>query len=590
MKLFFTTFLLFLSYSLLLSQFHKASVQEDYTYKVEEVQLPNAQYRSTPNEFKQIANFPKAHLANSNIKNFRNVSLEDITGDGVQDIIFVANNRLLVYSKGILLWEKTLLGVGTYPPSIADINNDGTLEIVQATGGPRERGRIYVVNTAGQDLAGWPRNYEDHWILTAPSLSDVDGDGTLEIAFIERINSNIGNVHLVTADGNPYNQNWPVSIPGTPAVTPSIGDVDNDGTKEIVVYSTTIMYQFDLEGNLEPGWPIDNPNTRFSFQAPILADLDQNGDLEIIGASHGNIPEYYVLNHDGTPYKTWPILVPQQSWTFSSPTVVPIDNELQIFMSRPNDSSPSEANKDMLYAWKEDGRLEDAFPIEKIGGLDAGIITVANIDQTEDYELLFGSNMIGDSLTTGFIHAYKMDGSGELPGFPLRPLGWTLQNGAAIGDVTGDGRMNLVALSYSLNFGAAPDSLYLNIYDLEESYAPEKVLWSNFKGNNTRDGLIAPNSVVASLSNTPITGLTIQVQPNPIKQTGFVQMTLTNAEFLSGTLYNLVTGQEVLNLFDKVFSTGTHQITLPKLPVGIYSFSVSNRYNHKTNSKILVTK
>ena len=156
-----------------------------------------------------------------------------------------------------------------------------------------------------------------------------------------------------------------------------------------------------------------------------------------------------------------------------------------------------------------------------------------------------------------------MDGSGELPGFPLRPRGWTLQNGAAIGDVNGDGQLNLVALSYSLNFGASPDSIYLNIYDLAESHQPEKILWSNFKGNNTRDGLIESNSMATSIVSPPIMGLKMQVQPNPIERTGFIQIELTKSEFLSGTLYNLVTGQSILNLFEKEFSEGIHQINLP---------------------------
>jgi len=115
-------------------------------------------------------------------------------------------------------------------------------------------------------------------------------------------------------------------------------------------------------------------------------------------------------------------------------------------------------------------------------------------------------------------------------------------------------------------------------------------LWSNFKGNNTRDGLIAPNSVVSSLASPAISGLKIQAHPTPITQTGFIQIELTKGEFLSGTVYNLVTGQFILNLFEKEFSAGINHVPLPNLPTGVYTLSVINTNNHIANCKILVTK
>ncbi len=574
--------------SLLQAQYFKGAVQEDYTYTIEKIATPFAQSRNNPATFQQIEGFPKAFEASTNLKNFRNVTLEDIDGDGVQDIIFAANDRLLAFSKGALLWDKPLIGIGSYPPSIADLDKDGAIEIVQATGGPNVQGRIYVMDAVGNDLPSWPKSFDNNWIITAPTLSDVDEDGVMEIIFLERINSMIGYIHIMTKEGNSFSPDWPVAIPGTPAVTPSIGDVDNDGEKEIVVYSSSSMYQFNLAGDLEPGWPIENPATKFSFQSPILVDLDKDGDLEIVGATHGTIPEYYILQHDGTPYKNWPYIVPQQARTFSSPTIVPIDDQYTILMGRPNGSSSNGLHKDMLYAWNEAGDLLNHFPIEKSGGLESGIITVADIDERSDYELIFGSNMF-DSLGNGFIHAYKMDGTGEAAGFPLRTRGWTLSNGAALGDVTGDGSLNLVALSYTVNFGAATDSIYLNIYNLSIGYAPDRILWSTFKGSNTRDGLVTP-SIISSLKEQPIPYMRMEVQPNPIQNKGKVVLELTQSDDLKGDLYDLSTGQHLLPLFDKSFAIGKHEVLLPTLGRGIYLIRVTNFKNNSTNSKILVTK
>ncbi len=574
-------FLLVFIPALAQAQYFQGFIQEDYTLKVKKINLPISQARSQPATFDQLEGFPKGFRADPNTKNFRNVTLEDIDNNGTTEILFSADNRLMAYSGNTKLWELGMTGIGIYPPSIADLDGDGEKEIVQVTGGNGRKGRVYLVDKNGGVLPGFPKNYADHWILTAPALSDVNGDGTMEIIFIEGLLPG-GFIHIINKDGTNFSDNWPVRLPGTPAITPTIGDVDNDGEMEILVYSTTIMYLFDLEGQLEAGWPIVNPDTRFSFQSPILADLDGNQDLEIIGASHGNTPEYYILNHDATPYGVWPFLVPERRGTFNTPTVVKLDNIYNIFMSRPIGEAP----KDMLYGWNEAGDLKEGLPIEKAGGLE-GLISIADVENDGQMELIFGSNLI-DTLGYGFIHAYEMDGGGELTGFPLRPRGWTLMNGAALGDVNNDGKMDLTALSYTTNFGNGIDSLFLNVYDLQIPYQPEKILWTTYKGNNTRNGNL--ETALISPTNDPILEeINIEINPNPIQSQGVIKIELEKQETITGQLYT-ITGQFLARLFKKSFSKGTHYVPITNLPAGIYLLKASNLQGKYLSTKIVVLK
>ncbi len=500
------------------TQYYQARTSEDQRLEFRKIPISGpAHLRNTPSP--QISGFPIGFPANRNFKNFRNVALADIDKDGIPEILTGINKTLYAFKSDSLLWQTPLDGLAIYPPSVGDIDNDGAIEIVQVTGGQGEKGRIYVFDRDGTPIEPWPIGFNDNWILTAPALSDLDNDQTLEIIVNER-DSPSGKVHILNLDGTSFNSNWPVSLGGTPAVTPSIGDIDNDGEKDIVVFSTTTQFAFDLDGNLKEGWGFSTePFQKYSFQSPILIDLDQDGFLEVIGATHGDVPQYYVLEHDGTFAPNWPIDVPGSSWTFNTPTVVPVQGVYNIFMSRPlfQDTVNS-----MLFSWTSDAIPKAGFPIVKTGGLE-GLISVADVDGDDEFELVFGSQM-ADSDGLGYIHAYEMDGVTQVPGFPLQPRGWTFMNGVSIGDVNNNGRMDLVALSNTVeNITGTPDSTYINVYELEVRYAPQKVLWSTYKGSNTRDGLIG-SDLVSSL-DTKSTPIDVVVFPNPTDDLLTIELT-----------------------------------------------------------------
>ncbi len=530
---------------------------------------------SMENKMPQMTGFPKVFPANPSFKNMRNLTLTDVNNDNAEDIIFATDSKIYACSYQGLLWEQTLTGTAIYPPSVGDVNGDGQDEIVQVTGGQPANGRIYVFDKQGNVLNGWPVSFNNNWIICAPALSDLDNDGKMEIIVNERI-SPAGKTHILKYDGSSFSAAWPVTLDGIPAVTPSVGDVDGDGEKDIVVCSTKSRYVFGLNGQPKQGFPLTTaPNQSYSYQSPVLADFNGDNKLEITGATHGDAPQFYVMNYDNSPYQQWPVGVPNSSWTYSTPTVVKINNQWQIFMSRPIGSD----TLDMLYGWDDSGNMLTGFPIVKSGGLE-GYSSVADIDNDNNFEIIFGSNL-KDNNGEGFIHAYNMDGTGELSGFPLKPKGFTFMNGVCIGDVNGDALTDLVALSYSLNFGTEPDSVYINVYEMNTPFSKSKVLWGTYKGTNTRTGLWTETLLNAPVQVT--SDVKIELYPNPVMDV----LHIKNAAEISGITIFDATGRIVFYRSVIPVGNAVAEVNLNSLAGGVYHVVMSGKTRQVGNGVII---
>ena len=226
---------------------------------------------------------------------------------------------------GTLLWNRPALDfspgtgdgipdavVGT--PAIGDIDGDGKNEVVW--GGLDAR--VYAVNGLdGTDKSGWPIFVRDT-VFSSPALFDMNGDGKLEV--IIGVDSHLepavgtlagGYLHVFFPTGQPTSSPWgdppgtltlpAPEMPGFPQYipsahsSPSIGDIDGDGSPEIVFGTgpststgTRYVYAVKCDGTPSPGWPVTVDG--WVSSSPALADVNGDGILDVIITDDGTFP------------------------------------------------------------------------------------------------------------------------------------------------------------------------------------------------------------------------------------------------------------------------------------------------------------
>ena len=156
-------------------------------------------------------------------------------------------------------------------------------------------------------------------------LEDLNLDSQLEtIAFGNYWAANTGYVFAWQRNGQQLNSNFPIAIADQNVALRSafgprllVGDVDGDGSREIVVEegttsSTSTLRLFASEGTPKP-WSA--PVFTGHPTEMILADLDHNGKLEtIVAVDTGSQKLVHVLQPDGTERPGWPVILAWDSF------------------------------------------------------------------------------------------------------------------------------------------------------------------------------------------------------------------------------------------------------------------------------------
>jgi len=310
----------------------------------------------------------------------------DLNNDGLMEIVITAKKgssgsvAVLDPISGNVIWSLPY-GGDHVPCEIIDLNNDGIPEILM---GPQ-----YINGSSGGVLALHGNNGSVYWYNrqaackgTYIAVADIDADGYPEI-----FSATPGRITALTYDGHIFASTY-TYYPCWGGM--SIGDTDFDGVFEVYLAERSESYPSYPSGgrglrafwadNLTERWA--HPDILCSSQAPVLADVDKDGDLEIIVHHQSGRPGLAVINTDGSVNTYNEIYRKQMSIRELSrghvnPPIADVDDDgnLEIILCGDASHNPTSPNIWDLVDWKLDATL----PFQS---MDPGTVADINGDGT----------------------------------------------------------------------------------------------------------------------------------------------------------------------------------------------------------------
>lgn len=525
-------------------------------------------------------------------------AVADLDGDGKPEVIGAAYTLFILNGEdGSVQWSVDPPGSRIWPGVVlADLSNDGDLEIVVASGG----GNVSVYNHQGSPEPGWPQNPASNEFRSL-AVGDLDDNGDMEIV-VGQARLDKVNVWVFEHSGN-IRAGWPqiTSAEGSAAGLYNdnigLGDLDGDGQLEVIVPSDTItigayepngsslptneMYHdhsghdmdfwaevpayIDLEYETRGWGPCYTELTaRANFANGPANVVDVNGDgvneVVVIGDVHDchtspytdlyNTP--YILNLDRTRFNAGGF-----DWT--TPPVntgAPVIQDYDVIESvQPNPVTvdlDGDGNLEILYP-SYDGRMH-AIWLDKTehGNWPYSIYNaaegfyrfasepvVADLDNDGHPEVIFASWVQKGTYRTGKLHILDYLGN-PIHELDLPPAyGSPDWNGAlaapTLANIDADADLELVLNTAHSGFAA---------YDLPGT-ADARILWGTGRGSYQRTGAILQGNLEASAKQAsdpvPASGDTISYtillqNPGPALEAATMTDTLPSGVAFAGNL------------------------------------------------------
>jgi outer membrane protein assembly factor BamB len=439
---------------------------------------------------------------------FSSPTLADLDGNGSTETIFVgsSNGHLLRVdgSDGSVVWSRSISSVSGFnqPGCTAGvIRSSPAVGMLRApAGSPVQAVAVGVgdnpfTQSTGGVIAFRASDGVPLWhfrtgnyggdscsdgVVSSPTVTDVDKDGDDEVLF----GSFDHGFYILNNDGTAY-PNWPQWFLDTHWSSPAVGDIDRDGQNEIIVasdegrtnptcpypldwgwnYCGGSVYAMRLDGARLSGFPY------YTWQIiqsqPALADLNQDGYLDIIfgtgafyaadtAASNYDTFRLFAIDRNGNDLPGWPVNL--NGTTEGEPAVGDIngDGDLEVVMGTGTaycfqtvcNGLRYGTNQGVVFAFNHTGGAplwstlaQEADASYFPGPVRAPLIADSDSDGQMEVVFSFLSQVLVLDGATG---AYEIGGPSATRKMRANE---TILSAAAVSDINGDGKQEIVAAS-----------------------------------------------------------------------------------------------------------------------------------------------
>jgi subtilisin family serine protease len=351
--------------------------------------------------------------------------------------LFVANRELRSGWPQVLDHSvNSYLSQETASPVFADLDGDGKDEIIVA-----QENTLYVYYADGHNL-----KYTLPGNASTPAVGDINGDGLKEIVVTTKRTEAEGSaIYAFRADSTTLTKlpNFPVILAFSPANTPVLEDLNNDGILEIIAvmsqkYNNNYLYVINGNGATLPGWPRQFGADNLSIDgkldiSPAVADLDYDGNKEIVTVSEDGIAHIY--RHDGTEKFQWQFA--SAVTKVFSPVLADIngDGYLDIVLKY--------ISNGMYYVtvFDQNGQTLPGWPraLSHDGGDPYEGLIVGDINNDGQPEII----AVSGGVAWSYLYLFSADGA-MLTSYPMTPYYQQIRGNLLLGDLNGDGKQDIV--------------------------------------------------------------------------------------------------------------------------------------------------
>jgi len=406
---------------------------------------------------------------------YESFNICDVNNDNKKEL-FVNPEYSYLHMLNYLGEEQDWGEMYAYIATCGYIDNDKNLDIIGFNNG------VVVRRYDGSMIEGFP--YFRKLDFYSSSIEDIDRDGNNEIALAP----------LWAEEGDNYMGlyvfgSWGGLLPGFPTIfppaypngasgynvsNPSVGDFDDDGYLEIAVTDgRAFLNIIRYNGSKFRNWPVGFPAVSvLNDNIPAMADIDNDEKLEIIVSDYNKL---FGFNEDASMLDGFPInldaLPGSVQSSYESPAIGDVDQDgnLEIFIA---------VMEGIIYGFRNTGEKIPAWPINVEKDIsDPSFYNnaiIGDIDGDGEMEILAGGTGC-DWPACGFLVAYNLDGT-LVPGFPITEEHYKFFSAPYLTDLDNDGDIEICTTSVWHNSLPA----YVYCYDLPYPYDKTKISWGSY--------------------------------------------------------------------------------------------------------------